>query len=225
VRVYLARVGPTVSRAGGDVAAVRAKQVVPGRPLNQADILQAAVEAFATRGYRGTNLINVAERLGVTRQALYYYFPRKHDMLKAIMFGYFDGLEKQVGEAADNASDPGDRFLRMLAAHFTFVASKPVETTVFMHEAGNLPKDERDDITRRRVRHQKRFLHAYEEAANAGEFIPDSPGLVVSTLLGAANWSYRWFKPTGGRLTAAQYAAFAINFLKNGFGRDSTQGN
>ncbi len=200
------------------MAAVKRLQASTSRPLTQQDILQAAVEEFAARGYRGTNLINVAERLGVTRQALYYYFPRKHDMLKAIMFEYFDGLEQSVVDAAEGTDDPDDRFIKMLAAHFDWVAAHTVETTVFMQEAGNLLRQDQEKIMHRRLRHQERFSSTFETAVKANKFRDLPPGLVVSTLLGAGNWSYRWFKPKGGRLTATQYAAFATALLRDGFG-------
>ncbi|MCW3003144.1 MAG: regulatory protein TetR, partial [Conexibacter sp.] len=52
--------------------------------IREADILDAAAVLFADLGYRATNLEHVARRLGVTRQALYYYFPKKHDILLAL---------------------------------------------------------------------------------------------------------------------------------------------
>jgi AcrR family transcriptional regulator len=49
------------------------------------EILDAALEMFAERGYRGTSLDAIAERVGLTRQGVLHYFPSKKRLLMAII--------------------------------------------------------------------------------------------------------------------------------------------
>lgn len=49
------------------------------------EILSAALEVFAERGYKGTSLDAVAERAGLTRQGLLHYFPSKKRLLVAVL--------------------------------------------------------------------------------------------------------------------------------------------
>src|ERR1700744_2863729 len=44
-------------------------------------ILDVAQELFTHQGYEKTSLRDIAERLGITKAALYYYFERKEDIL------------------------------------------------------------------------------------------------------------------------------------------------
>ncbi len=44
-------------------------------------ILAVAQELFTRQGYDKTSLRDIAERLKITKAALYYYFPRKEDIL------------------------------------------------------------------------------------------------------------------------------------------------
>lgn len=44
-------------------------------------LLQVALELFTRQGYEKTSLRDIAERLGITKAALYYYFERKEDIL------------------------------------------------------------------------------------------------------------------------------------------------
>jgi AcrR family transcriptional regulator len=44
-------------------------------------ILRAAQKLFADKGFRETNLNDVAVQLGFRRQAVYHYFPSKEDIL------------------------------------------------------------------------------------------------------------------------------------------------
>jgi AcrR family transcriptional regulator len=54
---------------------VRQRGVTPER------ILDVALELFNEQGYEKTSLREIAERLGVTKAALYYHFERKEDIL------------------------------------------------------------------------------------------------------------------------------------------------
>jgi AcrR family transcriptional regulator len=54
-----------------------------GRPRGSTRerILDVALELFTEQGYEQTSLREIAERLGVTKAALYFHFERKEDML------------------------------------------------------------------------------------------------------------------------------------------------
>ncbi|MBO0514393.1 TetR/AcrR family transcriptional regulator [Streptomyces beijiangensis] len=51
----------------------------------RAEILRAALEVIAERGYRGASLGSVAERVGLTQQGLLHYFPTKEALLVAVL--------------------------------------------------------------------------------------------------------------------------------------------
>ncbi|MFD8078150.1 TetR/AcrR family transcriptional regulator [Streptomyces sp. NPDC059718] len=51
----------------------------------KAEIIRAALEVIAERGYRGASLAAVAERVGLTQQGLLHYFPTKEALLVAVL--------------------------------------------------------------------------------------------------------------------------------------------
>ncbi|MBD0708018.1 MULTISPECIES: TetR/AcrR family transcriptional regulator [unclassified Streptomyces] len=51
----------------------------------RAEILLAALEVIAERGYRGAALGAVAERVGLTQQGLLHYYPTKEALLVAVL--------------------------------------------------------------------------------------------------------------------------------------------
>ncbi|MFC8507506.1 TetR/AcrR family transcriptional regulator [Streptomyces sp. NPDC057411] len=51
----------------------------------RAEIVRAALEVIAERGYRGASLGAVAERVGLTQQGLLHYFPTKEALLVAVL--------------------------------------------------------------------------------------------------------------------------------------------
>jgi AcrR family transcriptional regulator len=58
-------------------------------------ILDVALELFTSQGYDGTSLREVAERLDITKAALYYHFTSKDDILRELLtrlLNRFDAL-------------------------------------------------------------------------------------------------------------------------------------
>src|ERR1700742_783229 len=57
-------------------------------------VQKVALELFAQQGYEKTSLREIAERLGVTKAALYYHFRTKEDIVASM----FDDLMAQIDE-------------------------------------------------------------------------------------------------------------------------------
>ena len=62
-------------------------------------VLDAALELFAEHGFEGTSLQQIADRLGVTKAAVYYHFRSKDDLLSALVEPAFDELNQLLDEA------------------------------------------------------------------------------------------------------------------------------
>ncbi len=57
---------------------------MPTHTVPQARILAAAAELFAERGVGGTSLQMIADRVGVTKAAVYHQFPTKDEIVIAV---------------------------------------------------------------------------------------------------------------------------------------------
>ncbi|KAF5997461.1 TetR/AcrR family transcriptional regulator [Streptomyces sp. WAC00263] len=64
----------------GDAMGTRARS-----EERRAEIVRAALEVIAERGYRGASMTSVAERVGLTQQGLLHYFPTKDALLVAVL--------------------------------------------------------------------------------------------------------------------------------------------
>jgi AcrR family transcriptional regulator len=62
----------------------------------RARIQQVALELFAENGYERTSLREIAERLGVTKAALYYHFKSKEDIVHSFTEDYFTRLDAVI---------------------------------------------------------------------------------------------------------------------------------
>jgi AcrR family transcriptional regulator len=70
----------------------------PGDTANR--ILVVAVELFASRGYAGTSIRDITDRLEITKSALYYHFSSKEEILAALISPFREDLRALL-DAAD----------------------------------------------------------------------------------------------------------------------------
>jgi AcrR family transcriptional regulator len=107
--------GPTVDRRGDGKADSRA------RGDTRARIQQVAVELFTEHGYEGTSLREIAERLDVTKAALYYHFKSKEDIVRSLVEDYYGQMDaliawgRELPRTADVRSDILSRYVSIVA--------------------------------------------------------------------------------------------------------------
>src|ERR1700745_4264846 len=85
-------------------------------------VQKVALELFAEQGYERTSLREIAERLGVTKAALYYHFKSKEDIVHSWADDYFAEIDALLDWAKDQP--PGDQTrLAMLDRYVGIVLS------------------------------------------------------------------------------------------------------
>jgi AcrR family transcriptional regulator len=67
----------------------------------RAQVQKVALELFAEQGYEKTSLREIAERLGVTKAALYYHFKSKEDIVHSFTDDYFAEIDDLLDWAKD----------------------------------------------------------------------------------------------------------------------------
>jgi len=62
----------------------------------RARLRELALQLFAEQGYEKTSLREIAEHLGVTKAALYYYFKSKEDIVRSLVEDYVADLDELI---------------------------------------------------------------------------------------------------------------------------------
>jgi AcrR family transcriptional regulator len=70
---------------------------------------ELALQLFAEQGYEKTSLREIAERLGVTKAALYYYFKSKEDIVASLVEDYMAQLDDLIAWGKDQPRTPETR--------------------------------------------------------------------------------------------------------------------
>ena len=86
----------------------------------RARIQRVALELFAEQGYDATSLREIAERLGVTKAALYYHFKSKEDIVRSFSEDHFSRMDSLIDWARQQPPGPAtgheilERYLTIL---------------------------------------------------------------------------------------------------------------
>lgn len=78
----------------------------PNLPDTRSRILLVAAELFRERGYAGTSIRDVSERIGTTKAALYYHFRTKEEILAALVEPVLAAVDAFLDEMQARGAGP-----------------------------------------------------------------------------------------------------------------------
>ncbi|MFT3761603.1 MAG: TetR/AcrR family transcriptional regulator [Pseudoxanthomonas sp.] len=166
------------------------------RDAKREAVLREASASFNKRGYHGTSLDDIARKLGVTKPALYYYFPNKQAMLKACfdqaMEVAFDNIERAKREGGNGREKLGIALSYLLEY---FIGEHNIAVTVL--EEDSLPPAGLRQVKAERRRFEHALRGLVNEGIRDGSIVRCDPKLAVLAMLGALSWVPRWYRPDG----------------------------
>jgi TetR/AcrR family transcriptional regulator, cholesterol catabolism regulator len=176
----------------------------PGNDQEQR-MINAAAQMFSEKGYDGTSIQDVADKLGLLKGSLYHYIKSKDDLLWAIVLRphqYALALAQRVRSTEGSASERLTVFVRDYIGTLT---KQHIFVSVYLHDINRLSPERRRRITRERTEFTGCVVDILTEGRDAGEFRADlDPVLSSNVILGMMNSTFRWYRP------GAKYSSAAI---------------
>src|SRR5271165_7217766 len=163
-------------------------------------VLRMAVRLFLEEGYHRTPLARIAERLNITKPALYYYLRSKDEILSELFRLGDEQYEERFGRIAGEAGNGLEKLKALIRAYAWSM------TTDFGMCFARLDDRELGDEARTAVRRSKRrydlaFRREIERGIEDGSIRSCDARLAAFAVAGALNGIADWYKP-GGRLSA-----------------------
>lgn len=133
--------------------------LAPVSPVSatRARILDAALELFSEHGFDGTTLQQIADRLGLTKAALYYHFRSKDDLLRALIAPAIADLDALLDADEQEADTPARRrhfvedYIDVMLRQRRLIAYMASDLAIVAHPAISSGNAARRDRLQRRL--------------------------------------------------------------------------
>lgn len=108
--------------SGAEISEMRQRMPAAAR---RTQLLEVALERFASGGYRRTSMEEIADAAGVTKPVLYQHFRSKQQLFGELLSSVGQDLLHEVTSRAAAAATPYQRVLAGFRAYFDFVCQRP----------------------------------------------------------------------------------------------------
>lgn len=178
------------------------------------EILRAAARVFRRRGYSECGMREIAAEADLSPGNLYYYFKGKHELLYFCQDRSLDQMLAALESARLSRGPAAERVGSVIRAHVRCMLDG-VEGSAAHLEIDALPDELRRSIVAKRDRYERGIRRLVSAGVRGGEFEPCDAKLVTRAMLGAINWTARWFRSDGPR-PASAVADSVAEFLVRG---------
>jgi AcrR family transcriptional regulator len=183
-------------------------------------VLRTAVQLFLERGYHRATMNEVAERLNITKPALYNYFPSKEEILFECWTVGLERIEDLIADI-DAAGGTGLVKLRKLVRGYAENMASDFGASLVRFNAHDLGEVNQKTTRAGKQRIDRIFRTYIADGVADGSIVPCDVKLSAFAIAGALNWIGHWFRHDGGLSPQAVANDFATR-LTEGLGRRQT---
>ncbi|MDR0344225.1 MAG: TetR/AcrR family transcriptional regulator [Nocardiopsaceae bacterium] len=175
----------------------------PEYAQKRAALLEAAARVFQAKGFEGASINDIAAESGTDRATVYYYFADKREVFHAVIADAVEsnvltaeGIADGSGGAAEKLRALVTALLRSYEDHYPYLFVYIQEDMAKLDRDGKAPARRLRDLGRR---YNSAVEAIIKSGIQAGEFRAGlDPRLASYAILGAVNWTHRWFRPGKG---------------------------
>jgi TetR/AcrR family transcriptional regulator, cholesterol catabolism regulator len=174
-------------------------------------ILEAATGLFYERGFAGTTMEAVADRLQVTKPFIYSYFKDKNALLAAIYDRSTEPLMRGLDQILERDGPPAARFSEFIEQFARVNMQYRIVTTIFLREETHLSKESRRKLRTFEHSFDAKLTKLIQSGIDAGDFKVKDAQLASLAVGGMIRWMHRWYREDG-RVPADEIAGFMADF-------------
>jgi len=181
-------------------------------------VLQTAAELFLEKSYGRTSLNDVAERLNITKPALYHYFRNKEEILLECYRLGTNLIEETLNEIASRCGS-GLEKVEAFIYSYTNVLMVNYGRCVMRLDEGDLSTSALTEVRSYKRKIDRRLRSFVAEGIADRSIAPCDSKIAAFAIAGALNWICEWYDPEGA-LSAEEIASQFVQTLTQGLARN-----
>ena len=182
----------------------------------RAQIIAAAVDLFAHRGYFKTTIQDVAKKAGVSAGLIYQYVRDKEDVLLLSVLDVLESYKQEIPAATAGLTDPLERFQAAIHAYCKVVDGQREATVLAYRSTKSLSPERRQLIMASEIETNAMIAQCLKDGIKAGLFRDVDVELVTYHFVALAhNWALKHWRLK--QITDFErYVREGFDFLLNG---------
>jgi AcrR family transcriptional regulator len=178
-------------------------------------LLSAAANTFATRGYNGTSMLDIAHDSGISLSGIYYYTRGKASLLFEIQSRTIDALLASTAQALSDVTRPQDQLLRFIENHVSYMYDHSTFVRVLSHETAEGPDERREAVAGKRRAYQQVLRDILDRVAQESRStVPTAfaADMLFAMMSGPNQWGVNDSSLSVGAMSKAVYDLFIGGF-------------
>ncbi|MDI9978876.1 TetR/AcrR family transcriptional regulator [Rhodococcus sp. IEGM 1307] len=184
--------------------------------MTKADVRDAALTLFAQRGYHGTSLKEIAEKLGIRTPSLYNHIDSKGALLSQIVLDTLDQVVLDFDQVMAENDEPIERLRAATTVYALRHATHRREALVVNQDTVHLDEPDRSVAQRIRRQHEHGFRQLIVDGLDEGVFSVESAKVASFAIREMCVSVARWFREDGpltAEDVARQYSDYALQIV------------
>jgi AcrR family transcriptional regulator len=183
------------------------------RAVREEQLLEVAEEVFATQGYQGTSIEDIARTAGVTRPVVYDHFGSKEGIYLACVRRARSELERLINEAAGTTDDPAAQLWGGINAYFEFVERHGGAWDVLFGQGSAVAGPAAEEVTRQRFATVRGIAGLLEPFVSGADSNVDGEAIeaLAHALSGSGEQLAKWWRHNP-HLSREQVAGYHMAF-------------
>ncbi len=158
------------------------------------EIIEAAAQVFAERGYHGATTQDIADVLNIRQASLYYYFPSKEVALELVCMRGVEGFFETAKAIASGPGTATERLSGLIRAHISPLLDRGNFVKVFLTQRQFLPAHSRRKVGKGSRGVEAVFEGVLKDGQRSGEFRSDmDTRLATLSILSVVNGCAAWY--------------------------------
>jgi len=158
------------------------------------EIIEAAAQVFAERGYHGATTQDIADVLNIRQASLYYYFPSKEVALEMVCMRGVEGFFETAKAIASGPGTATERLSGLIRAHISPLLDRGNFVKVFLTQRQFLPAHSRRKVGKGSRGIESIFEEVLKDGQRSGEFRADmDTRLATLSILSVVNGCAAWY--------------------------------
>jgi AcrR family transcriptional regulator len=165
--------------------------------LRREAILQNALKIFDRQGFANTSLDDIARETGVKREAIYYYFSNRAEILLHIIRPQSESLVEGLRQVVNSKASFQDKLYGAIRNHLERFDRHCLEMTVSLRDVYlEDAREVRREMAKIWRSYESMWTQLIAEGQKKGDFANcGDPKMIAFGILGMCNWLARWYDP------------------------------